>query len=1017
MSKKIINHIEIVLLILILIAFIIGARNIQICTTIQIIINVVMIIYLIIHLLMKKEIFIFKNKLDVFVLLLIISSAIPLIANSYISLYSTVVTILDYITLLWCYILTKQIGIKRENQIGILQNIIIGINVVLVLLGIENLTANNIFEILGITDIINGEGRLVSLIGNPNVLAVILTFSYFLSIHKSILTTSKKEIIIYHTINTILITGIVLTYSKAIFLLFPIMLIVYMLHIKNKEKNIAIMQNAIVSFIIAILYTMILQHCIANQNNLAVFVFSIFMLILSILINILNINITKYLAKIKLWVVALIVITTIVLLSIWVATEMNQAKEFVVFSENATIDYNAKKIQDIEPNCKYVFNFDMECSIQLANEEDKKDAFQINIIQRDKRNIEITNIEETFSEFNGNKIIELETTSDTAEIKIEFKSNYKQIPKKWIVKKLEINDKEVILEYKHLPTKLVGKIKDVRLNYKTAQERMQFIKDGLKLISQNFLTGIGGEGWQYKYQEVQEYHYISNDTHSYPIQIWLEFGIVGIISIIGITICIMLRKEERDIGIKLAILILLMHSCIDSDMYFMYTKLLLFLGVAILASKSNKEWKNSNRKIEILNAILVMVSIITIILYVNPSLYKKNLKIDELETKQIGMYNNSEEYRNINYQKAKAYEDIIKFERENAKANQYELKKIQAYVLSKTDEIEMVAKEYYEKMLHYHNKVKYQEDKIIEKSSYICQAINLLQSQENPKIYEWIAKLAKINIDEFERTKMQLEEAMKMQYKDLEKEECYANLIMNYEYSMEIYDEYFSGVAIHNKSKVDIKEQIDDEEFELNNKKDIVIYHTHTSEEYAQDNRASSEKVNVLKVGEAFQKSLQDKNFNVVHIRKYHDLQGINGAYDKSLSTLKTQLKQQNTKIDIIFDIHRDAYIENLMKNNYIEIDGEKVAKLRFVIAVGHENWHNNLKWAIMLQKQADKMYAGLFEPIIIYDNTYNQEVAKCATILEVGNNANTFEEAEKSIQYFSNVIESVINGGSNVLY
>ncbi len=124
---------------------------------------------------------------------------------------------------------------------------------------------------------------------------------------------------------------------------------------------------------------------------------------------------------------------------------------------------------------------------------------------------------------------------------------------------------------------------------------------------------------------------------------------------------------------------------------------------------------------------------------------------------------------------------------------------------------------------------------------------------------------------------------------------------------------------------------------------------------------------------------------------------------------MSNYIKEQNKIIDIIFDIHRDSYNGKKLENNSIRINSKDVANLRFVIAVGHENWENNLKWAIKIQKKADEMYPGLFKPIYIYSNKYNQDISKYATLIEVGNEENTIEEAENSMIYLSEAIERAI--------
>ena len=134
-----------------------------------------------------------------------------------------------------------------------------------------------------------------------------------------------------------------------------------------------------------------------------------------------------------------------------------------------------------------------------------EEIFCIRIIQRDDKSIdEIISQVYTFGEFVGKKEMEIYTTANTSEIKIEFTIKDKTVSTEWIIKDLKLNDKEIILEYKFLPTKLIEKIGDISLQYKTAQERFQFTKDGLKLIFKNYLTGIGGEGWKLKYKEIQD---------------------------------------------------------------------------------------------------------------------------------------------------------------------------------------------------------------------------------------------------------------------------------------------------------------------------------------------------------------------------------------------------------------------------------------------------------------------------------------------------------------------------------
>jgi stage II sporulation protein P len=1011
--KKRIKSIDKMLLILILIASMLSVRNVTTYEKIQIAINIIIIAYFIIRMVQKNPIKIIQSKIDIAVVLLVLSTFIPLIFNTYISLHATVISCLNYITLFWLYILVRETSQKEEKNILLLINSIIFLTIILIALGIENLTTNKIFELFKVGEITNGENRLVSIFGNPNAFAGLIVFSYFLSLNQMINVSKESLKILYSTINTILLVGLVLTYSKLMFLIFLFMLVIYMVRIKEKSKNIYILQNTIVSVIIAFFYSYYFQKLVAQENYFGILLESMFCLGIAILFQIVNSKITQYIEKIKTRTILIIGGIAVVIIGLCIKVELQKTKEMVVFSEEVAKNYNSKIIKKVEPNQTYQFCFDMEAKIDLIEEEE--DSFSINIIQRDEKNREITNQEETFGNFTGQKKIEVKTTENTREIKLEFKSKYQYSKKQWILHRLMINEEEIVLEYQHLPTKLVEKIQDIRLQYKTAQERFQFIEDGFKLISRHPLTGMGAEAWQYKYEEVQGYGYTTKDTHSYFVQIWLDFGLLGILSLLGIVFLVGKSKKQNVQGIQFALLALLLHSAMDSDMYFSSMKLLLFFGLGMIAAKNNE-----NKVGSWLNAVIIVIPCISIFLWCHPQIYQKELLINEIENAKIGLYINSEEHRNLDADLAKACEEAIKYERDTSKTNAYEIKKIKAYVESgQNEKLEEFVQKYYERMLDYPNLCNYNTRKIIEKSIDINNLIQILEYQKEPKMYPWIVKLAKINLDEFETTKEQLENAIQNKYGKIEEEKDHQILMENYQQAITSYDRYFYGIPIQNTTKIDIKQYLNkDKKIETNNKEEIIIYHTHTTEAYVAEegeyidlekSKTLNENYNVLKVGKVLRQSLEKQGFKVKHLQQYHDIEGINGAYTRSQNTIEEELKQRERKVDIVFDIHRDAYQENSRSENWVEIEGQKVANLRFVIAIGHEGWEENLNWAIAIQKKADERYPGLFKPLLIYDRTYNQSVTKLATLVEVGNEANTVEEAENSMKYLANLIQEVL--------
>lgn len=202
----------------------------------------------------------------------------------------------------------------------------------------------------------------------------------------------------------------------------------------------------------------------------------------------------------------------------------------------------------------------------------------------------------------------------------------------------------------------------------------------------------------------------------------------------------------------------------------------------------------------------------------------------------------------------------------------------------------------------------------------------------------------------------------------------------------------------------------------------VLIYHTHTSESYTLDKkeytdyyRTENNKYNVVAVGEKLAENLKKYGFSVVQDKTQHDYPSYNGAYKASLATVEKHLK--NEKYDIIFDIHRDALSGNSKFRPTAQINGETAAKLMIVVGTNdagleHDNWMQNLKFAIAIQEKANEMYPGLFRDMHLSTSRYNQHTTDKTLIIEVGATGNTMAETEISMKYFAKVLNEVVGAG-----
>ncbi len=239
----------------------------------------------------------------------------------------------------------------------------------------------------------------------------------------------------------------------------------------------------------------------------------------------------------------------------------------------------------------------------------------------------------------------------------------------------------------------------------------------------------------------------------------------------------------------------------------------------------------------------------------------------------------------------------------------------------------------------------------------------------------------------------------------------------------ETYNAEYNGVKIKNESNYTLSEDILKPDIEFSNKKDILIFHTHTCESYTQTKensyiesgnfRTTDLNYTVSKVGDELTKNLINKNFNVIHDTTYHDYPAYTGSYTRSLLTVKGIL-EKNPGIQTIIDLHRDAVGSQSSYGPAVKIGEERVAQIMFVIGTDgggleHPNWKNNLKYAIKIQQKANELFPGLFRPIIVRNSRYNQNLSDGACIIEVGATGNTLEECIGSMKYLAEVLSEVM--------
>lgn len=200
---------------------------------------------------------------------------------------------------------------------------------------------------------------------------------------------------------------------------------------------------------------------------------------------------------------------------------------------------------------------------------------------------------------------------------------------------------------------------------------------------------------------------------------------------------------------------------------------------------------------------------------------------------------------------------------------------------------------------------------------------------------------------------------------------------------------------------------------------EVTMYTTHTSEsysncpEYSAPARTLDGRYNMLSIASCFARNLNIKNINTVCSLNPHDYGEYNSAYTNSRITLASII-EENPNVKVAIDVHRDA-IEDLSFAPKLDIMGYNVACVMLVMGIGYEDepniyYERNLKLAFEIQMLANKIYPGLFRPMIIRDSVYNQDLMANSFLIEVGATGNTIEEAKLSTRCLSNLLNIIYN-------
>lgn len=203
----------------------------------------------------------------------------------------------------------------------------------------------------------------------------------------------------------------------------------------------------------------------------------------------------------------------------------------------------------------------------------------------------------------------------------------------------------------------------------------------------------------------------------------------------------------------------------------------------------------------------------------------------------------------------------------------------------------------------------------------------------------------------------------------------------------------------------------------------VLIYHTHGSEAFS-DSREGVTEDTVIGVGDELARILEeDYGIKTYHDRTVYDI--VDGeldrsyAYDQAAEGI-TEILEEYPSIEVVLDIHRDGVREDVRLVR--EIDGRPTAQIMFLNGVSRLNVNGdidylynphkleNLSFSLKMHLAGKQMYGDLMRRIYIRGYCFNLDVMPRASLVEVGAQTNTVEEAKNAMIPLGAIIYKVLS-------
>ena len=199
----------------------------------------------------------------------------------------------------------------------------------------------------------------------------------------------------------------------------------------------------------------------------------------------------------------------------------------------------------------------------------------------------------------------------------------------------------------------------------------------------------------------------------------------------------------------------------------------------------------------------------------------------------------------------------------------------------------------------------------------------------------------------------------------------------------------------------------------------ILIYHTHASESYA-DSVPGDLSSTVIGAGEELKNILTEKyGYSVLHDTGIYDTVRAQ-AYNVAAPNLE-RILSENPSIEVVIDLHRDQVQEGTKLVS--SLNGVPAAKFMFFNGLSrtketgnieylkNDYRNENLAFAFQMQLMCNEYYPDMTRKIYLKGYRYNMQYRGKTLLIELGAQTNTSQEAKNACYPIAHALHMVLSG------